>query len=384
MDAGPLAVSSYETWLIRAFYRTQAFRAARRLAHGRIVMAMYHGFTAADSHEGIANHEGKHVHVRQFREHLAFLKQHHNVVPLADVVRALRGGAPLPERAAVITIDDGYRSIYTVAYPALREFGLPASVFLTTAFVDNREYLWTDRVEFAVNRAAASVVDLEVGTTALSLDLRTTAGKRAAESRLRGLLKSMPQESRPGALEAIERATGGTLLDAAGGTSLYEPLTWDEAAEMARAGLVSIGSHTHTHVIIARCDPARAAEELRTSKRIIEGRLGMPCTALLLPERPQRRLQRRHRRGTARAGLLERVDDGLRCERARCGRLRAEAVQPWQADDPGRTGGSPVGPVRREVARRAPLDRPGGVGVTACVSAPRSSRTRDCRSRCPG
>jgi peptidoglycan/xylan/chitin deacetylase (PgdA/CDA1 family) len=170
-----------------------------------------------------------------------------------------------------------------VAYPALREFGLPASVFLTTAFVDNREYLWTDRVEFAVDRAAASVVDLEVGTTALSLDLRTTAGKRAAESRLRGLLKSMPQESRPGALEAIERATGGTLLDAAGGTSLYDPLTWDEAAEMARAGLVSIGSHTHTHVIIARCDPARAAEELRTSKRIIEGRLGMPCTLFCYP-----------------------------------------------------------------------------------------------------
>lgn len=283
MDAGPSAVPLYETGLIRVFYRSQAFRAARRLARRRIVMAMYHGFTAADSHEGIANHEGKHVHVRQFREHLAYLRRHHNVVPLGDAVRALRDGTPLPERAAVITIDDGYRSTYTLAYPALREFGLPASVFLTTAFVDNREDPWTDRVEFAVDRAAASVVDLMVGATALSLDLRTTAGKRAAESRLRGLLKSMPQESRPDALDAIERGTGRTLLDAAGGSSLYEPLTWDDAAEMGRSGLVSIGSHTHTHVIIARCDRARAAEELRTSKRIIEDRLGIPCTLFCYP-----------------------------------------------------------------------------------------------------
>ena len=283
MDVGQPAGPSHEAWLIRALFRTQAFRAARVLARRRIVMAMYHGFTAADSHEGIENHEGKHVHVGRFREHLAFLKRHHNVVPLGDVVQALIAGTPLPERAAVITIDDGYRSIYTVAYPALREFGLPASVFLTTAFVDNRQYLWTDRVEFAVNRAAAGVVDLAFGATALNLDLRTVAGKRAAESRLRGLLKAMAQESRLGAVEAIERATGCTLLDAAGGTDLYEPLTWNEAVEMARSGLVSIGSHTHTHVILARCDPAHAAEELRTSKRIIEGRLGMPCTLFCYP-----------------------------------------------------------------------------------------------------
>jgi hypothetical protein len=156
-------------------------------------------------------------------------------------------------------------------------------VFLTTAFVDNRDYLWTDRVEFAVNRAAAGMVDLAVGSTALSLDLRTTAGKREAERRLRGLLKSMPQESRLDALEAVERATGRTLLDATGETGLYEPLTWDEAAEMARSGLVSIGSHTHTHVILARCDPARTADELHRSKRIIESRLGMPCTLFCYP-----------------------------------------------------------------------------------------------------
>jgi peptidoglycan/xylan/chitin deacetylase (PgdA/CDA1 family) len=246
-------------------------------------MAMYHGFTALDAHEGIENHEGKHVHVRQFRAHLAYLKRHYVVVPLGDVVQAMTTGAPLPDRAAVITIDDGYRSIYTVAYPALCDFGLPASAFLTTGFVDDREHLWTDRVEYAVNRANIEEAEVPLGRERLRLDLRTVPGKRAAEKHLRGLLKAMPQASRGRALEAVERALGATLRDDAAGHDLYDPLTWDETAEMARSGLVSIGSHTHTHVILSRCDAARTRQELRASKGIIEKRLGVPCGLFCYP-----------------------------------------------------------------------------------------------------
>jgi peptidoglycan/xylan/chitin deacetylase (PgdA/CDA1 family) len=273
----------HETWLIRALHVAQAHRVARRLARERIVIAMYHGFTALETHEGIENHEGKHVHVRQFRAHLAYLKRHYAVVPLDAVVRAMTAGAPLPDRAAVITIDDGYRSIYTVAYPALCEFGLPASAFLTTGFVDDREHLWTDRVEYAVNRARVDETEVSLGRDRLRLDLRTIPGKRAAEKHLRGLLKAMPQASRGSALETVERALGATLRDNGSGHVLYDPLTWDETAEMVQSGLVSIGSHTHTHVILARCDAARIREELRRSKRIIETRLGAPCGLFCYP-----------------------------------------------------------------------------------------------------
>ena len=52
---------------------------------------------------------------------------------------------------------------------------------------------------------------------------------------------------------------------------------------MVKSGLVSIGSHTHTHVILSRCDPVQAKRELRQSKQIIENRLGMPCTLFCYP-----------------------------------------------------------------------------------------------------
>ncbi|MCX6537578.1 MAG: polysaccharide deacetylase family protein [Acidobacteria bacterium] len=272
-----------ERFLLPVFYRTQLYRAARRLNRARVVIAMYHGFTAADSHQGIENHEGKHVHVRAFQQHLAFLTQHYTVVPLQDVVRAWTTGSPLPQRTAVITIDDGYRSIYSVAYPALKQFQVPASVFLATDFVDNRRFLWTDRVEYAVNHATADVLNVTIGSESLSLALTNAQSKMAADWRLRSSLKALPQEGRDQTVDRIERAAGCSVYHAAGGTEIYDPLPWSETAEMVRSGLVSIGSHTHTHVIMSRCEPARAADELRISKHIIEERLGISCDLFCYP-----------------------------------------------------------------------------------------------------
>ena len=51
------------------------------------------------------------------------------------LARFLDGKEPLPAKSVVITIDDGYRSTYEIAYPILRKFGFPATVFLYTDFV---------------------------------------------------------------------------------------------------------------------------------------------------------------------------------------------------------------------------------------------------------
>ena len=279
----PEVTPRVERLLIPWLHRTGAARVVRHLTRTRAVMGMYHGFTARDAHDGIANYEEKHLRQRAFRDQLLFLKAHYHVVGLDEVVKSCSTGSPLPDRAAVITIDDGYRSIYTVAYPVLQELQLPAAVFLATDFVDNRQFLWTDRVEYAVDHCTREAIDVEVGPARLTLPLGGRASRIAADRRLRSAMKALPQEARDRAVEALEAAAGCRLVEGAGATDLYEPLLWSEAATMAASGLVTIGSHTHTHVILSRCDPARAAEELRLSKSIIEDRLGQRCHLFCYP-----------------------------------------------------------------------------------------------------
>jgi peptidoglycan/xylan/chitin deacetylase (PgdA/CDA1 family) len=59
----------------------------------------------------------------------------YRVLPLADLSAFLQGREPLPQKTVIITIDDGYRSNYDIAFPILRKYGFPATVFLYSDFV---------------------------------------------------------------------------------------------------------------------------------------------------------------------------------------------------------------------------------------------------------
>ncbi|MDH5299128.1 MAG: polysaccharide deacetylase family protein, partial [Desulfobulbaceae bacterium] len=77
------------------------------------------------------------VTLSRFRQQMAFLRDNnYRVLSLAEVVTALKNGRSLPDRAAVITVDDGYQSAYSKAWPVLEEFGYPFTVFLCAQAVE--------------------------------------------------------------------------------------------------------------------------------------------------------------------------------------------------------------------------------------------------------
>lgn len=85
-------------------------------------------------------------------------KNGYTVVPLARVAAFVEGREALPPKAVAITIDDGYRSTYEVAWPILRRHGFPATVFLYTDFVGAPDALtWTQMREMT----AGALVEIQ-------------------------------------------------------------------------------------------------------------------------------------------------------------------------------------------------------------------------------
>jgi peptidoglycan/xylan/chitin deacetylase (PgdA/CDA1 family) len=74
----------------------------------------------------------------QFRKQLTYLKENdYRVIPLQDLLNFLKGERALPKRSVVLTIDDGHRSIYKTAYPILKEFNYPATIFIYSDYMNN-------------------------------------------------------------------------------------------------------------------------------------------------------------------------------------------------------------------------------------------------------
>lgn len=77
-----------------------------------------------------------------FDAQMAYLKKHdYRVIPLSSIHSFLKGEAPLPQRAVVITIDDGYRSSHDIAYPILKKYNFPATMFIYSDFAGSKDAL---------------------------------------------------------------------------------------------------------------------------------------------------------------------------------------------------------------------------------------------------
>ena len=75
-----------------------------------------------------------------FDAQMAYLKKHdYRVIPLSAIHAFLKGEAALPHRAVVITIDDGYRSSYDFAYPILKKYNYPATMFVYSDFTGSKD-----------------------------------------------------------------------------------------------------------------------------------------------------------------------------------------------------------------------------------------------------
>jgi peptidoglycan/xylan/chitin deacetylase (PgdA/CDA1 family) len=151
------------------------------------VVVMYHRF-------GEGRYPSTNIRMEQFRAHIEELrKARYTVMPLPEIVAALRQDRPLPERAVAITVDDAYLSVYERAWPLLREAGLPFTLFVATQPVEQ-------------------------------------------------------------------------------GLSNY--MSWDQIRELHEAGLVTIGSQTHSHPHMPAQSSDANRADLMTSRGLFEEHLG--------------------------------------------------------------------------------------------------------------
>lgn len=88
-----------------------------------------------------------------FEDQMKYLKGNgYHVITLRQLLDFIDFAGQVPEKSVVITVDDGWRSLYDIAFPILKKYGFSATLFVYTDFIGGGKAMsWKQVREFSEN-----------------------------------------------------------------------------------------------------------------------------------------------------------------------------------------------------------------------------------------
>jgi peptidoglycan/xylan/chitin deacetylase (PgdA/CDA1 family) len=269
--------------IIKALYRTSCFLCyfsglyflLSYLKRNKPVILMYHSI---NHHNSPNIYPDNITSIENFEKQIKFLSQKRSIISLEELVRRLKQRSKFSPHTTVITFDDGYYDFFLNAYPILRKYHTPATVFLITGLLDSGAGKWEDKLAFLINMTHSN--SLRISLEGKKLLFRTSTAKERTHS-IRGLqsiLQGLSEDELTRTISEVEKAIGHKQ-------DVF-PLTTLRRSEIALLKddpLISFGAHTHSHADLGKVNAATARSEIRTSREEIEKITGRKCLLFSYP-----------------------------------------------------------------------------------------------------
>lgn len=230
---------------------------ARRRANGRARILRLHGVTRRQA--------------RAFERAMRYVRREFEVVPLDTLLRMAAQPDARFRRQLAITFDDGLRNNVEVAYPVLKRLGLPATFFVCPQLVDEGRWLWNHEARQRLRRLAEGARAGIAGELGCAGDVESIVAR----------MKDLPLAEREHAESRI-RAASRAFSPTAEERHAFDLAGWVELRGLDPR-LVTLGSHTLTHPILTRLDPAALEREVAGSRRALEERIQRPAGLFAYP-----------------------------------------------------------------------------------------------------
>lgn len=260
---------AWKDLVVRNLCKLGLFELGRLMRRNKIPILCYHRFASTQWADGALSPE-------LFDAHLRYLKKHFTPVSFRDVPSILSGRLCV-KNPLILTVDDGYRDFVEAAVPLLRKHAIPATLFVTTRFIDGEIWLAPDIINYVIFRTSKMKADI-LGSRP-EVPLQTLEDKRRACDKLLSFCKRLDEENKADVLSELADKLDVKVPPCP--PSEFQPVSWKQLKELD--GLIEIGSHTLTHPILSRVATDRAEIEIVESKKHIERNLDREVTAFAYP-----------------------------------------------------------------------------------------------------
>lgn len=213
-----------------------------------------------------------------FEQQVRYLSENFNIVHLSEAV-AMLDRDDVDKPTAVITFDDGYQNNYSFAFPILKKYNAPATIYLVSDQMDGEDTIWFCRL----NQALANTQTTQLSWNGMHFNLSSPAGKAAASARIQGSLKGMVNARLQEEVAKLIATLGDDPQAPIESNSPYRLLSQAEIDEMRDSDLIEFGAHTCSHAILSRLSAEEQKQEIEGCKTAIEQMIGRSCDHFAYP-----------------------------------------------------------------------------------------------------
>jgi len=242
----------------------------------RLLVLCYHGISLDDEHRWDG---GLFMEPALFKQRLEWIRAFNStVLPLAEALDRLAKGT-LPERAVAITFDDGLLGVQRFAWPLLREFGWPMTLYLTTYYCSFNRPVFDPAVAYLLWKSRLPVLDwpgVLHGLVELNQEGRASATRRI---KAHALQKGYSGQRKDELLSELAERLDVDLAEIRRRRIMH--LVNPEEARALSAEGVDIQLHTHVHRVFRKRE--RFLAEIERNRREIAAITGREASHFCYP-----------------------------------------------------------------------------------------------------
>jgi len=250
---------------------------------GGCIILAYHRVLPENDERIALTQCGMYVTTRTFEAHMGYISKNYKVMSLEDLHEAKD-----LSRTCIITFDDGWSDNYEYAYPILKKYGFPATIFVSTSLMGTTEMPWPDKLYvFAMKAPDEMLSDIHavlektftVPKEKTGLLMTLLNNRVLYAENIISIIKTLEGHQ----LDVFVRMLDGKLEQTCSRIDIMKPwLSWDEITEMSK-NRITFGSHTHNHVILTNVTEEKAEQEVVLSKQQLSKMIDKPVRMFCYP-----------------------------------------------------------------------------------------------------
>lgn len=211
-----------------------------------------------------------------FARHMRHFASRFTPISMDDLLKAVETETPLPRDALLVTFDDGYRDALDVAWPIMKEAGVPMTLFLATGHVGTARPFFWDYAHACLRATSHTRVHLPGEKKPRALP--DVAARHRAAKAWTVWAKGLTLDDRDTAMLDLAED-----LDVSLPPALFRDrmLGWDDLR--AVQDQIHLGCHGARHPVYAQLTNAQAAADIRDSFATFTRELGRPPITFAYP-----------------------------------------------------------------------------------------------------